>query len=84
MPTVGRVDLHAHGNVDGQPNNSWLNQFPHRPIAWANGNAGVTASSNSPTASPRDLATNTPANVPAAIPPGMPRPPSHTSNMRIR
>ena len=66
----------AQGNPLGRPNSSWLKQFPHRPMAWANGNAGATESKRRRTSAPRRRATQAPTAPPAATPPQMPSPPS--------
>ena len=35
------LSFNPHGSVVGLPYNSWLNQLPKRPMAWATSNAGA-------------------------------------------
>ena len=65
-----------HGSVVGLPNSSWLNQFPHRPTAWASRSPGATQSANTASDNPFLRETNHAATAPNSTAPMMPSPPS--------
>mgnify|MGYP006167914359 CR=1 FL=1 len=64
------------GSVVGAPKSSWLNQLPHRPIAWASAIPGAMESAMGGRATPSLRAAIHAPRPPRATAPQMPRPPS--------
>ena len=78
---VALVTSSAHGRSVGRPKSSWLNQLPHRPMAWASGIAGAAQVAAAAGEMPRRLASHNPTVIPNNRPPGIPRPPFQTATM---